>query len=63
VAKVKKGSKQDAEPNELSILQIKKYNGLENLLDSEAENIVVALKLFSILAYQSFDSFKLIQNE
>ena len=63
MAKVKKGSKQDAEPNELSILQIKKYKGLENLLDSEAENIVVALKLFSILAYQSFDSFKLIQNE
>jgi hypothetical protein len=49
--------------NELTKEEIRKYKGLENLTDIEAENVAATLKVFSILTYQMFEQSNHKQNE
>jgi hypothetical protein len=56
MATKKKVTKQLNEPNELTKEELRKFKGLENLNDAEAECITAALQVLSLITYQLFET-------
>lgn len=53
-----KKSKDKTESTPLTKEKLRKYNGLENITDKEAENIIYSLRIYSELTYKLFQEEK-----
>lgn len=49
-----KGSKEKTERSPLTKEKLRKYRGLQNITDKEAENIIYSLRKYSELTYRLF---------
>ncbi|MBS1641236.1 MAG: hypothetical protein JST94_05570 [Bacteroidetes bacterium] len=55
--------KKDLQNNELTPDDLRKYKGLENLTELEAEQVASALQVFSLITYQLFETELKLCNE
>lgn len=55
--------KKQLQSNELTTDELRRYKGLENLTDAEAEEVATALQAFSLITYQVFENVLNVYNE